>query len=37
MHFLSNCIPVQAHTRIIQRRDRNITPIACEVHLPAVL
>lgn len=39
MRFLSNCIPVQAHTRMIQRRDRlpNITPIACESHLAAVL
>lgn len=39
MRFLSNCIIVQAHTRMIQRRGRlpNITPIACESHLAAVL
>lgn len=37
MRFLSNCIPLQAYTRMIQRRAGNITRIACEVHLAAVL
>lgn len=40
MCFLSKCILVQAHTRMIQRRDRVPVPtsllIACEAH-PAVV
>lgn len=32
MRFLSNCIPVQAHTRMIQRRDRLPVPTSLLSH-----